>query len=263
MAMPFRTSPPQWSDVDGDGAGDNYAGGWVDDCPYRWGNSTLNLGGCPDGDGDGYSDVCGLEWCGAASVWTSEGQYGYARGDTTDSCPSIPGTSYETRYGCPDTDGDGWADPLPDADVGIADACPNEYGRAISKDWRGCPDADGDGWADVEDDFPQDPEFWLDSDNDGVPDEEDDYPENYFLSSDETVEMVVCWSLCFGIAFLPVLLGRMWKGRTKSVSLDVDGATGMNFLTIESVRPVEQAPLDEDSGPPTPMLVGNLGDERP
>ena len=75
--------------------------------------------------------------------------------------------------------------------------------------------------------------------------------------------MVVCWSLCFGIAFLPVLLGRMWKGRTKSVSLNVDGATGMNFLTIESVRPVEQAPLDEDSGPPTPMLVGNLGDERP
>ena len=93
----FPDEPAQWSDVDGDGAGDNYAGGWVDDCPNRWGNSTLNLGGCPDADGDGYSDVCGLEWCGAASVWTSEGQYGYARGDTTDSCPSIPGASYERR----------------------------------------------------------------------------------------------------------------------------------------------------------------------
>ena len=69
----FPDEPAQWSDVDGDGAGDNYAGGWVDDCPNRWGNSTLNLGGCPDADGDGYSDVCGLEWCGAASVWTSEG----------------------------------------------------------------------------------------------------------------------------------------------------------------------------------------------
>ena len=258
----FPNNPGQWSDVDGDGFGDNVRSGGWDDCPYRWGNSTQNLLGCPDADGDGFSDVCGLDWCGAESVWGPNG-YSYSRGDTTDSCPSIPGSSYETRYGCPDSDGDGWADPSPASDVGISDACPNEYGKAISKDWRGCPDADGDGWADVEDDFPQDPEFWLDSDNDGVPDEEDDYPENYFLSSDETVEMVVCWSLCFGIAFLPVLLGRMWKGRTKSVSLDVDVATGMNFLSIESVQSVEQAPSDEDSGPPTPMLVGNLGDERP
>ena len=199
----FPGQPGQWSDVDGDGAGDNYAGGWVDDCPNRWGNSTLNLGGCPDADGDGYSDVCGLNWCGAASVWTSEGQYGYARGDTTDSCPSIPGTSYETRYGCPDTDGDGWADPLPDADVGIADACPNEYGKAISKDWRGCPDADGDGWADVEDDFPQDPEFWLDSDNDGVADEEDDFPNNALLSDDDQVGGL--WFSGCGLVFMVVV----------------------------------------------------------
>ena len=47
------------------------------------------------------------------------------------------------------------------------------------------------------------------------------------------------------------------------MSLDVDEVARMDFQPIEAVQSVEQNPPDEDSGPPTPMLVGSLGDERP
>lgn len=180
----FPNNPGQWSDVDGDGFGDNPTSSGWDDCINQEGTSFQNLNGCPDADGDGFSDVCGDDWCGTASAW---GPNGYYRGrlDTTDNCPETPGTSYETRYGCPDTDGDGWADPMVGDLWGIEDACPEEYGKAISERWRGCPDRDGDGWADVEDDLPDDPDYHLDSDGDGVADEEDDFPNNALLSDDD------------------------------------------------------------------------------
>ena len=256
----FPNNPGQWSDVDGDGFGDNVRSGGWDDCPYRWGNSTQNLLGCPDADGDGFSDVCGLDWCGAESVWGPNG-YSYSRGDTTDSCPSIPGSSYETRYGCPDSDGDGWADPSPASDVGISDACPNEYGKAISKDWRGCPDSDGDGWANVEDDFPHDSEYWLDTDGDGVPDEEDDYPENAFFSSDDEVETLWCCSFCFGIVFLPVFLVKKRKSRKKSVVLNQDDVAHSIYDFGNEVLDEDTILSTEPDNPPSPVLVGNFGDE--
>ncbi|RZD49335.1 MAG: hypothetical protein CXT67_10095 [Methanobacteriota archaeon] len=43
----------RWSDSDGDGIDDQ-----IDDaCPTIYGNSTIDRIGCPDTDGDGYSDV--------------------------------------------------------------------------------------------------------------------------------------------------------------------------------------------------------------
>tara|TARA_B110001452_G_C15236397_1_gene428063 strand:+ start:43 stop:3510 length:3468 start_codon:yes stop_codon:yes gene_type:complete len=52
----FIDEPSQWSDVDGDGYGDNFDGEMVDFCTNKEGTSTIDRFGCPDIDGDGYSD---------------------------------------------------------------------------------------------------------------------------------------------------------------------------------------------------------------
>ena len=71
----FPIDPTQWSDLDGDGYGDNWndpslnasrSGGpgvyrdgatTPDSCPIVYGSSTRDVFGCPDEDGDGQSDV--------------------------------------------------------------------------------------------------------------------------------------------------------------------------------------------------------------
>ena len=54
----FINEPTQWSDSDGDGYGDNAAGVDPDHCPGAFGTSTeMGHLGCPDADGDGYSDT--------------------------------------------------------------------------------------------------------------------------------------------------------------------------------------------------------------
>ena len=58
-----------------------------------------------------------------------------------DDCPDIDGTSTEDRVGCPDSDGDGWADPDENWTIRDgADALPNERTQHA--------DRDGDGWGD-------------------------------------------------------------------------------------------------------------------
>ena len=52
----FFQDETQWSDGDGDGFGDNPAGNNPDDCPFFFGNSSMDRIGCIDSDGDGYSD---------------------------------------------------------------------------------------------------------------------------------------------------------------------------------------------------------------
>jgi hypothetical protein len=52
----FIDEPTQWSDLDGDGYGDNFEGLNVDFCTDDAGTSTIDRYGCPDFDGDGYSD---------------------------------------------------------------------------------------------------------------------------------------------------------------------------------------------------------------
>ena len=53
----FPNDPTQWSDQDNDGYGDNAGGTTPDGCPSVTGNSTTDLFGCLDRDGDGYSDT--------------------------------------------------------------------------------------------------------------------------------------------------------------------------------------------------------------
>ena len=55
----FPKNRVQWSDSDNDGFGDNQIGGLRDDCPLEAGTSTIDVQGCTDGNGDGYSDSYG------------------------------------------------------------------------------------------------------------------------------------------------------------------------------------------------------------
>ena len=113
-----------------------------------------------------------------------------------DYCIAISGTSFEDRFGCLDSDGDGWSDSdsfwisgndafpfdatqhsdrdgdgYGDNEAGFeADSCPNEFGKSTS-DVYGCLDSDGDGWSDENDSFVEDDTQWADNDGDGYGDE--------------------------------------------------------------------------------------------
>jgi len=249
----FINEPTQWSDQDGDAYGDNPAGfepdactvspgtstldrfgcgdgdtdgysdpdgGWTtangaDSCPTVVGSSNQDRSGCPDDDGDGYSDpdpsgINGPAWdvndgadafTGNATQWVDAD--GDTFGDNTtgtfgDSCIGTPGSSYFDRYGCTDTDSDGYSDPSAGwtiangADAFIneptqwadldgdgygdnaggvnPDDCPITFGTSSQLGNLGCPDGDGDGYADTDDIFPTDSTQWEDADNDGFGD---------------------------------------------------------------------------------------------
>ena len=207
----FASEPTQWADTDEDGFGDNGEGFQGDACPGFYGTSSLDRVGCPDADGDG--------WSNPDSVWTSaqgadafpaiSSQHSDSDGDgfgdneggfEADACPEEPGSSINDRFGCLDTDGDGWSDagdmlPLEptqhlDQDMdGFGDSitgqqpdsCIDQFGLSTQQRF-GCPDADGDGWDDTFDAFPEEAAFWSDFDEDTYPDQtgtnrSDDCPE--------------------------------------------------------------------------------------
>ena len=185
-------------DYDGDGFEDANAGGdWgpFDDCVYTPGTSTRDLVGCPDADGDGWSDE-GDYVDDNPTQWTDSDGDGYGdnpAGDEPDACPGRPGVSYRDVFGCPDNDADGLsndADECPatpgDTDNGCPDrdgdgyvdggledqldTCADDWGTSW-RDRKGCPDSDMDGQSDENDPFPLDPSQWADEDEDGFGDE--------------------------------------------------------------------------------------------
>ncbi|MCH1591916.1 MAG: hypothetical protein L7R66_02870 [Candidatus Thalassarchaeaceae archaeon] len=109
----FKDDPSQWSDSDSDGYGDNPSPASMPDyCPNEWGNSTISLLGCPDSDGDGWSDIEDSH-PDINQLWSDSDGDGYANQegtDLSDDCPEIFGTSIQDRIGCVDSDGDGWSD---------------------------------------------------------------------------------------------------------------------------------------------------------
>ena len=118
----FPGDPTQWSDVDGDGYGDNESGANADACPNIAGNSTVDRLGCIDTDGDGRSDPelswtvvnGGDEFRLEPTQWFDTDGDGYGdelNGFEGDQCPDVYGLSFSDRFGCPDTDRDGWSDP--------------------------------------------------------------------------------------------------------------------------------------------------------
>jgi len=123
-----------------------------DDCPEVIGNSTQDVNGCPDDDGDGYSNS-GDAFPDDVSEWMDSDGDGV--GDNSDAFPTDP---YETL----DSDADGVGDN--------ADAFPDDANESV--------DSDGDGVGDNADVFPNDANESMDSDGDGVGDNSDAFPVN-------------------------------------------------------------------------------------
>ena len=156
----FPVNPEQWNDTDGDWIGDEPFTAVSDGCPLVWGNSVWDRMGCPDSDGDGYSDP--------GNAGPGEGLANPA-GDA-DAFLNDPSQWH-------DSDGDGYGD---NKSGNMGDECPGAAGssqKAIEwnetaqtyddKPWYGCEDNDGDGYANAGEAFPNDPTQWSDTDGDG------------------------------------------------------------------------------------------------
>ena len=172
----FPTYSSQHADQDGDGYGDAMSGYQADICPEIAGNSTEDVFGCIDSDGDGWSDAADV-FPDDATQYLDGDMDGYgdsATGNSPDGCPGLFGLSTEQRLGCPDSDVDGWDDILdkfPEDDrfwsdidgdghpdqqgTNLTDDCPEVAGNS-SEDLIGCLDSDADGWSDEGDEFPMD-----------------------------------------------------------------------------------------------------------
>jgi len=183
----FLNDATQWSDQDSDGYGDNAGGTTPDGCPSVNGNSTTDLFGCLDRDGDGYSDT-GDSFPLESSQWADKDGDGYGDNQSGlfgDACPLEYGESNRDSYGCPDADYDGWSnnfdvfdnessqwsdrddDGYGDELNGFqGDACPKNAGNS-TLDRFGCRDTDNDGWSDIGDALPENPTQWIDRDGDG------------------------------------------------------------------------------------------------
>ncbi len=168
-----------------------------DQCALTFGTSVHDRQGCPDTDGDGYSDPDAINWSIANGAdafiadntqWADQDGDGYGdnlAGNNPDSCPSMVGTSTGDRYGCPDSDMDTFSDCTLGWTIAQgADACVNVAG-ASKGDQNGCLDEDGDTSSDPDpsgtngsvwlvsngaDAFLGDSTQWNDTDNDGYGD---------------------------------------------------------------------------------------------
>ncbi len=226
----FPQEPSQWSDMDGDGFGDEIDGISGDHCIDVSGNSYEDRRGCPDIDGDGWSDP--------DAIWTLNydadafpedptqhfdrdgDDYGdNETGFQPDACPDIAGTSTEDVFGCLDADGDGWSDMgdvfpndptqhfdddldgYGDSSAGnFPDSCLGLFGLSIEQR-LGCPDADGDGWDDELDAFPNNSNEWLDTDGDGVGDNQQTAAE---FAAEEIKQKMILWS---SVIVVVIILG--------------------------------------------------------
>ena len=193
------TPPSGWT-PDEDGFGDNPLGSDSDECPGVSGQSRNDRRGCPDSDGDGWSDP-EENWTvseGADAIPDLAGQHsdidmdGYGdnpTGPSADACVTTPGSSMVDRYGCPDMDDDGvsdqndkfpgdstrWYDSDNDGFDDLLDDCPTAFGSSTI-DRVGCYDQDSDGYSsqdvswsisDGADALPLSPTQWSDMDQDG------------------------------------------------------------------------------------------------
>ncbi|MGY8670762.1 MAG: hypothetical protein ACKVJ7_06905, partial [Candidatus Poseidoniales archaeon] len=142
------------NDTDGDGYDDV-----DDDCVNTFGTSSMNgIFGCPDSDGDGYANTDD-DFPNDATEWLDSDGDGI--GNNADDFPY---------------DGSEWIDSDSDGFGNNIDDCDNIAGSSDQNGIFGCPDSDGDGYADTDDEFPTDPFEWVDSDSDGAGDNSDIFP---------------------------------------------------------------------------------------
>ena len=259
----FPMDETQWSDRDGDGYGDNASG-------YRGDVFPNDASEWADDDGDGV-------------------------GSNSDRCPNDSGESTMFFSGCPDRDGDGYADSDYDNEsLTLArhylDYCPSVFGTSSVLIY-GCPDSDRDGRADpgvegvsdsLVDRCPN--EYGsayrgsyigcLDSDGDGWADVEDDLPfdGDYWVDSDGdgvadeeddypdnprfSDTDEVEQLFCGGFCLGIFLLLVYVSNRPKKSS-------GEKTVSLEEkMWPSRQEDTVEDNAPPEMIVVGNLADEK-
>ncbi len=180
----FPDDPTQWRDSDGDGFGDNTSGIDPDECPGEYGTSSIDRVGCPDADGDGWSNAGdpfptdGTQWedrdndnygdnplGNNADVFPDDSsQWADSDGDGYGDRPVLPNGDFfpndPTQWS--DFDGDGFGD---NTEGNKGDQCPELFGQSTIPAARGCPDTDNDGVVDPFDAFPED--FYQQTDNDG------------------------------------------------------------------------------------------------
>ena len=188
----YPTNPTQWHDTDGDGYGDNFANSsWVQIRPSSWPGDLI-----PTATEVDTFPLDRTQWMDSDGDWYGDNP----QSDVGDGCIMTFGDSKYDRFGCIDTDGDGWSDPtgnwgaidsggycqadgLPldptqwcdnDQDGygenltgNNPDECPNQFGIS-SIDKLGCPDTDGDGYSDQGDPFPNDSTQWANRDGDSL-----------------------------------------------------------------------------------------------
>ena len=245
----YPSDPTQWRDTDSDGYGDNLDGTEADICPLEYGTLTdPNVRGCPDSDNDGTADIED-PFPDDGFAWTDIDNDGYPDqiGPNMDDCPNFPGTSTENGIlGCPDADGDGFADSIDsfpndnlqweDNDLdGVGDnygytnftATVNnthgntsiqvlhreQYGDAFPNDSTQWSDIDGDGYGDNQsgtnpDAFPIIPSQFIDIDKDG-------YGDN---TTKDAFEADDCKSQP----------GTSWKDRLGCLDSDDDGTSDLS-----------------------------------
>jgi hypothetical protein len=182
-------------DSDYDGYGDSATGFQPDGCIDEFGTSTLDVFGCKDSDGDGWSDS----------------------GD------SFPNNASQNS----DRDLDGFGDAI---DGDFPDSCPDTFGNSTEQRF-GCLDSDGDGWDDTLDEFPNDSLDWLDTDGDGVGDNSDAYPLDASLSvvEDESSDLPLILLLIFVLISVGVIGLLITRRNRSKVSLD-----NSDFLPVMS-----------------------------
>jgi len=233
----FPHDSTQWGDTDGDGYGDNWNDPlWnsnrtslgigiyflnattPDSCPSIAGTSMLDRYGCIDTDSDDWSDQ-GDAFPTVMTQWIDADGDGY--GDNTfgtqaDDCPDVLGNSTLDRFGCWDSDGDGWSDQ--------GDAFPNNQNA-----WS---DSDGDGWTDqsgtdISDDCPSvsgasniDSNGCLDTDSDGYSDSADFYPNDATLWEEKSMTTWLVIASLILIAIISILGFMNYRGGRKGSQID-------------------------------------------
>ena len=174
----FPEDSTQWEDWDNDGLGDNPLGNNPDDCPSVNGGSSQDRNGCLDSDGDGWSDPDD-SWPaspnGSADAfpnertqWADSDEDGHGddpNGKRGDACPGQWGDSRYALF------------PITSNDGSVID-----YERI---EQFGCPDGDGDGYADHLDHLPEDPNEYRDVDGDGIGAKTDYDDENAAIKTQE------------------------------------------------------------------------------
>ena len=249
----FPSDSSQWLDSDGDGLGDNPNGTNPDSCPEESGDSQFSgIIGCLDSDGDGYADFIDGNatvpggWSNDATLWSDTDQDGWADQQgflLSDDCPLIAGNSTLFTKGCPDFDGDGWADMVD-------------------------PDDDNDGFTTFDEinlgtnpydinDFP------LDEDGDKIPDQ---------LQQSSTLDPAVQTGVSIGIlviimigAIMSVLVWRSStsrRGNFERLRNSIDESEGFEGLIgvekeVESLS--EKGRIDAGQ---TALLFDRIGDRR-